>query len=146
VVSTGKVAQTGSTVIVHCRLASAEGIILEDTFDEEPLTLTLGQGELIAGLEQVLLGMAAGEEKTVELGPEQAFGMPDLERIMDMDREEFPAEMAIEKGQIIGFTSPSGEDVAGMIREIGESSVTVDFNHPLAGKDIIFDVKLISIE
>ena len=63
---------------------------------------------------------------------------------MEMDREEFPEELAIEKGKIIGFTAPSGEEVAGAVLEVGEK-VLVDFNHPLAGKRVVFDVEIISV-
>lgn len=129
---------------MHFRLSLDSGFIVEDTYEEEPLELEMGSGELIEGLENAILGLIPGEKKSVELNALEAFGLRDEDRIMEMDKEDFPAELAIEKGKIIGFTAPSGEEVAGTVLEVGEK-VLIDFNHPLAGKRVHFDVEIISV-
>ena len=108
--------------------------------------MKLGEGALIEGLETAIVGLKVGETRTIELAPDQAFGPWDDERIMEMEKSDFPSEFAIEKGKIIGFTAPSGEEVAGTVRDIRGEVVVVDFNHPLAGKQVIFDVEIISID
>ena len=139
------VVQNGSLVQIHFRLSLESGFVVEDTYGEEPLELTIGSGDLIEGLENAIVGMGLGEKKTVQLQANDAFGLHYEDRIMEMDKEDFPSELAIEKGKIIGFTSPSGEEVAGAVLEIGEN-VLVDFNHPLAGKTVVFDVEVTSLK
>lgn len=138
--------QPDSLITMHFRLALDNGFIVEDTWNDEPLSVKLGEGALIDGLEGAIVGLKVGETKSIELTPAQAFGPWDDERIMEMDKSDFPNELAIEKGKIIGFTAPSGEEVAGTVRDIRDDVVVVDFNHPLAGKQVIFDVEIISID
>ncbi|MDH5217481.1 MAG: FKBP-type peptidyl-prolyl cis-trans isomerase [Gammaproteobacteria bacterium] len=139
-----KVVQPDSRVQIHFCLSLESGFVVEDTYEDEPLELSIGSGALIEGLERAIIGMSPGEKKTVTLDAPDAFGPRDEDRIMEMDKSDFPAELAIEKGKIIGFTAPSGEEVAGAVLEVGEA-VLVDFNHPLAGKRVIFDVELVSL-
>ena len=145
VTSVSNIVQADSLIQIHFCLSLESGFVVEDTFGEEPLELHIGSGVLIDGLEKAIIGMAAGEKKTVQLEAIDAFGLRDEDRIMAMDKDDFPAELAIEKGKIIGFTSPSGEEVAGAVLEVGDS-VLVDFNHPLAGKRVIFDVEVVSLK
>lgn len=139
--------QQDSTVTMHFRLSIESGFVVEDTWQEEPLVVTLGDGSLIDGLESALQGLKAGDSASIELAPADAFGPWDDERIMEMQKSDFPEEFAIEEGKIIGFTAPSGDEVAGAVRDIRDDGVVVvDFNHPLAGKQVVFDVEILSVE
>jgi len=141
----GKIIAQGDQVTLHFRLSLESGFIVEDTWNDEPLQITIGDGALIEGLEKEILGLRSGDRKDVWLGPDQAFGFRDEERIMQMSRDEFPSEIELETGKIIGFATPSGEEVAGSVLIIDDNQITVDFNHPLAGKRIEFELEIVAI-
>jgi FKBP-type peptidyl-prolyl cis-trans isomerase SlpA len=134
----------GSEVTIRFRLSLEDGTVVESTEGEEPLSFTLGDGTMIEALEEVIKDLTVGERHTYLLGPEEAFGYPDEENIHQMPRSEFPDSIHLEEGQIIAFTTPTGEEVPGAILEIGADTVKVDFNHPLAGRNLAFDVELLA--
>lgn len=133
----------GSRVRMHCSLSLADGTEALTTFGEEPLDFRLGDGTLIAALEEHLIGMAAGERHTLLLGADMAYGPRDEALVHDMPLSDFGTPP--EPGQIIGFTLPNGEETAGAVREIGTDRVRVDFNHPLAGHNIVFRVDILDV-
>ncbi len=135
-----------SIVTLHHRLGFSDGSVLEDTFDEEPLTYHLGSGELAEGLELALIDLQVGEEQTLDIGPDLAFGFPVDDMIHTLQRNEFDPQQALQAGLIIEFSTPSGETLPGTILEFDDTSVKVDFNHPLAGQTIRYTVKIIDIE
>jgi len=134
-----------STVTLHLSLTLEDGTVAESTFDDEPLTFILGDGSLVEGLELGLYGLRPGDTQRLSLFPEQAFGLRDPEKVHRLPRADFPAEMALEPGCIIGFDTPEGEELPGMIVSTDDTSVEVDFNHPLAGRVVIFDVEIIDV-
>ena len=136
----------GSRVTLHLSLAFADGTEALSTFGEEPETVVLGDGTLTPGLELALYGLKAGDEQTLTLSAEQAFGFRDEEKIHRMPRNQFPPEMGLAEGQVIGFTTPEGEEIPGIVLELGEDEVTVDFNHPLAGREVVFRVRILEVE
>ena len=136
----------GSEVLMHFTLSLADGTVADSTDEGEPLQFVMGDGTLIEGLELVLYGLKKGDRQCLSIEPRDAFGFPDEENIHTMPRSEFPAEMQLEAGLIISFTTPSGEEVPGAIRELKDDEVVVDFNHPLAGNEIIFDVEILEIK
>lgn len=136
----------GSEVLMHFSLSLADGTVADSTNEGEPLRFVMGDGTLIEGLELVLYGLKQGDRQCLSIEPRDAFGFPDEENIHTLPRSEFPADIQLEAGLIIGFTTPSGEEVPGAIREIREDEVVVDFNHPLAGNEIIFDVEILEIK
>jgi FKBP-type peptidyl-prolyl cis-trans isomerase SlpA len=136
---------TGSEVTLHFRITLPDGTEALSTFEEEPLTVVIGDGTLRGGLELALYGLKAGDTQTLTLDPDQAFGWHDDALIHQMPRSDFPADMALEEGQVIGFTTPSGEEAAGSVMQLGEEQVTVDFNHPLAGKQVTFEVQILKV-
>lgn len=136
----------GCEVLMHFTLSLTDGTVADSTREGEPLRFVMGDGTLIEGLELVLYGLKQGEHQCLAIDPRDAFGFPDEENIHSMPRSEFPAEMQLETGLIIGFTTPSGEEVPGAIQEIRDEEVVVDFNHPLAGNEIIFDVEILEIK
>lgn len=138
--------QAGSSVLINYTLALEDGTVIESTQGSDPLRFTVGDGALIEGLEAALVGLGAGDRQCVQLDPREAFGFADETNVHLMTRDKFPADMALEPGLIIGFTTPSGEEVPGKILELpDESLVVVDFNHPLAGHSITFDAEVLAV-
>ena len=135
----------GSTVTLHLSLTLKDGTVAESTLDDEPLTFTMGDGSLAEGLELGLYGLRPGDTQRLELYPEQAFGLRDPGKVHQLPRADFAADMALEPGLIIGFNTPGGEELSGTIIAFDDATVEVDFNHPLAGRVVIFDVEIIAV-
>ena len=136
----------GSGVTMHFSLRLADGMLVESSFDDEPISFELGDGTLDRGLELALLGLVAGDRQTLSLMPGQAYGMRDEAALQRVQKSMFPEGMLLEPGHIVGFSGEDGEDVAGAIIEIGDDDVQVDFNHPLAGREIEFEVHILAVE
>ena len=134
---------------LHYRLATADGTDLITTFAGNPATLMLGQGQLAPFLEECLLGLAEGTHTTFDLAPGKAFGErnPDLVRDVSratLDENSVPgADYKV--GDLVDFAAPGGGRFAGVLRAMRDDSATFDFNHPLAGQPLKFEVKLISV-
>ncbi len=135
----------GFTVTLHLSLALEDGTVAESTFEDEPLTFTMGDGTLVEGLELGLYGLKAGATQRLVLQPEQAFGLHDPGKLHPLARADFPEELQLEPGVIIGFEMPSGEELSGTIVSLSEEGVNVDFNHPLAGRVVVFEVEIIAV-
>lgn len=138
--------QYGYRVTLHVRIRTADDRVVEDTFGEAPLELVMGDGTLHPNLELGLYGMKAGQEQTLTLTSKQAFGERDPTNVHWLDRADFPADIEPEPGLIIGFATPEGEEIPGSVLEVEAGRVKVDFNHPLAGKPIHFDAKILKVE
>jgi len=134
-----------SEVTLHFSLTLADGTEAISTFAEEPMTVTMGDGTFMPGMEMALFGLKAGDQQTITLTPEQAYGYPDNQLIHDLPLSEFPESMQPEVGQIIAFSMPNGEETPGAIIDINEDTVTVDFNHPLSGHDVVFKVEILKV-
>jgi FKBP-type peptidyl-prolyl cis-trans isomerase SlpA len=130
---------------MHFSLTLEDGTVAEDSFNAEPLQFTMGDGSLNEGLELGLYGMQAGDEEILHMSPEQTFGFHDPDNIHEMARSDFDADMPLEEGMIIAFNTPAGDELPGMIKQVLTDTVTVDFNHPLAGHDLIYRVKILDI-
>jgi len=131
---------------MHFSLALPDGTEAVSTFDGDPEQVTLGDGSLTEGLEQAIIGLPKGTRKTLELTPAQAFGSWEEDKLQQMPRTDFSPELTLEPGLTIAFETPSGEEVPGTIAEVGEHQVSVDFNHPLAGTDIVFSVEILEVQ
>lgn len=138
--------ETGSRVSLHFSLRLADGMVAESSFDDEPLTFVLGDGSLDQALEYALLGLKPGDRQVLTLDPGQAFGSRDAEAIQWLATDQFPQGMQLDIGEVIGFSDPEGVEVAGIILEHDGQRVKVDFNHPLAGREIEFEVEILSVE
>ena len=136
----------GSTVNMHFALRLADGTVADSSFDEEPVSFVVGDGTLDKGLELALIGLKAGDQQKLTLMPGQAFGAREEAALQWVERDKFPPDIELEPGQIIGFSGQAGEDVAGAVIEIEPHRVRVDFNHPLAGREIEFEVEILSVE
>ncbi len=135
----------GSQVTLHFRMTLPDGTEALSTFGEDPLHFAMGDGTFSGGFELSLYGLKAGDTQTLTLNPEQAFGFRDEALVHQMPRSDFPADMTLEEGQIVGFTTPTGDEAAGAIMAIGDTVVDVDFNHPMAGKDVVFHVEILEV-
>lgn len=136
---------TGSTVTLHYSLAIEDGTVVDSSFEGAPITFTIGDGTMIEGLEIALVGMEKGEDQSISIPPNIGFGYPEQEAVQTMALDEFPADMAPEVGQIIAFNMPNGEEIPGTILKVDGGAVEVDFNHPLAGHEVIFTAKVIDV-
>ena len=134
-----------SSVILHLSLTLEDGTVAESTFGDEPLSFVMGDGTLVRGLELGLYGLRPGDTQRLVLYPEQAFGLRDPDKIHRMPRADFDDDMVLEPGVIIGFETPDGEEIPGMVSAVGDESIEVDFNHPLAGHTVIFNVEIIDV-
>jgi FKBP-type peptidyl-prolyl cis-trans isomerase SlpA len=138
--------QPGSRVRLHLALKLADGTVAESTFDAEPVELVIGDGTLVHGLEVALYGMRSGQHQTLTLHPDQAYGVRDPEAVGWLPRAQFPADMPLQPGTLVGFVGPEGEEVAALVLAVEAGRVQIDFNHPLAGKPIIFESEILSVE
>ena len=134
-----------STVTLHLSLSLEDGTVAESTFADEPLTFTMGDGTLAEGLELGLYGLKAGTTQRLVLEPGQAFGLHDPGKLHQLARTEFSGDLELEPGVIIGFDMPSGEELPGTIVSLSDETVLVDFNHPLAGRVVVFEVEIITV-
>lgn len=138
--------QPGSRVRLHLAIKLSNGVVAETTFDDEPLEVVIGDGALVHGLEVALYGMRSGEKQSLTLAPEQAYGKHDPVAVGWLPRAQFPADMQIEPGSLVGFVGAEGEEVAALVIAVEADQVQIDFNHPLAGKPIIFESEILSVE
>ena len=134
-----------STVTLHLALTLEDGTVAESTFDDEPLTFTMGDGTLVRGLELGLYGLRPGDSQRLTLYPEQAYGLRDQDKVHWLPRADFGAGIEPQPGLIVGFETHSGEEIPGTVLSLDADSVEVDFNHPLAGRTVIFDVEIIDV-
>jgi FKBP-type peptidyl-prolyl cis-trans isomerase SlpA len=134
---------------LHYRLASADGADVITTFGGNPATLMLGQGQLAPFLEECLMGLPEGTHQTFTLAPAQAFGERNPELVREVTRATLDENSVpgadYKVGDLVDFAAPGGGRFAGVLRELGEDAATFDFNHPLAGQPLQFEVQLISV-
>ncbi|PMH39732.1 peptidylprolyl isomerase [Vibrio sp. 10N.286.49.B3] len=136
-----------SAVTLHFTIKLADGSVADSTHNMgKPAKFVMGDGSLSDNFEHCLLGLTMGEQRSIELSAEDAFGMPNPDHIHYMDRAKFVGDAEVEVGTIMAFSGPDGMEIPGIISEIAGDSVTVDFNHPLAGQDVTFDVDIIGVE
>lgn len=135
-----------SQVELHFELKLEDGSAAESTrVHDKPARLVMGDGSLTPNFERCLLGLHIGDKKSFTLEPESAFGQPNPNNILHMDRSKFDAESPATEGMIIAFQQPDGAEMPGIVRTVIGESVTVDFNHPLAGQTVTFDVEILNI-
>jgi FKBP-type peptidyl-prolyl cis-trans isomerase SlpA len=136
----------GSTVIFHFDIKLSDGSAAESTrVHNKPAKLQMGDGSLSPAFEAQLTGLAAGDKRTFTLAPEDAYGMPNPDNIYYVDRSKFSSDAPAKVGMIVGFAMPDGSELPGLIRDVAGESVTVDFNHPLAGQTLTFNVEIVQV-
>ena len=136
-----------SKVVMHYRISLEDGTVADSTWeDNEPIAFAVGDGSLLPGLEQSLFGLSAGAREQFQLSPEQGFGYKDTANIHDLPRDDFDPQMPLEPGMVIGFSLPNGEELPGMVLEVAEAFVRVDFNHPFSGHELNIEVEILSVD
>lgn len=135
----------GAEVLMHFKLSLEDGTVADESEPGEPLRFIMGDGTMIPGLEMILYGLKVGDRENLRIGPQDAFGYADPSNVHSMARSDFGPEFDLQPGLVIAFTTPSGEEVPGIIREVHDDSVQVDFNHPLAGHEVRFEVEILEV-
>jgi peptidylprolyl isomerase len=138
-------AKNSDTVKVHYTGRVEDGKVFDSSENRDPLLFTIGEGKLIPGFEQAVIGMNPGDTTTIQIPAEQAYGSHREDMIMEVDRNQIPENLKIEVGQQLQLGRPEDQKTIVTITGISESKVTLDANHPLAGMALTFDIRLIEI-
>ena len=134
------------TVRVHYTGKLTDGQIFDSSLEREPIEFTMGQGQLIPGFEKGLLDMKVNEKKTINIPAEEAYGEPRQELIQEVEKSQLPEEIKPEPGMGLVSKSPDGREMNLVVTEVKEDTIVVDGNHPLAGKDLVFDLEVVEIK
>ncbi|MFQ5754063.1 MAG: peptidylprolyl isomerase [bacterium] len=138
-------ANHGSVVAVHYTGKLGDGTIFDSSLDGEPLRFTIGEGKLIPGFEEAVVGMQPGESRSAEITAQDAYGPRDEKLVWEVDRDSLPENLEPETGQMLESINNDGGKQIVVISQVSESTITLDGNHPLAGKDLHFEIKLVEI-
>lgn len=140
-------AKKGDKVKVHYTGKLAEGIVFDSSEGAEPLEFELGSGMVIEGFDAGITGMIVGEKKTVHIPVNQAYGPADEQNVIQIPRSEIPGDMQLEIGMVLNMHQDgTGQVIQVAVADFDDEAVVLDGNHPLAGKDLIFDIELLGIE
>jgi FKBP-type peptidyl-prolyl cis-trans isomerase 2 len=139
-------AQSGDLVRIHYTGRLDDGRTFDTSRGREPLEFTLGEGAVIPGFEEAVVGMTPGESKTVSLAPEDAYGPHRPEMVQEVERSLLPANMQLKPGLQLQAQSRDGEPLLLTVRDVADGTVTLDANHPLAGERLTFDIELVELD
>lgn len=140
------IAQKGHTVHIHYTGRLEDGEVFDSSEDQEPLTFTLGDGNVIPGFESGVLGMKVGDKKNIQIAPEQAYGPHREDLVIQVPRAAFPAHVQPEIGMPLSMGLQDGSSMDVMVVGMADEYVTLDANHPLAGEELHFDITLVKID
>ncbi len=138
-------AKMNDTVIVHYTGSFTDGEVFDSSIDCEPLEFNIGQGMVIPGFENGIIGMQAGDSKKITIPAEDAYGPHREDLLTTIERSQIPASIDLQIGMILQMRSPDGGTTNVSIRDINQESVILDLNHPMAGKELIFEVNLVKV-
>ncbi|MBU0811642.1 MAG: peptidylprolyl isomerase [Gammaproteobacteria bacterium] len=132
-------------VTLHFSLSLGNGEQVDSTFDKQPATFKVGDGNLLPGFEQQLFGLKAGDKRTFQIAPEQGFGQHNPQNVQTMPCSQFEG-MELSEGLLVIFSDAAKTELPGVVKAFDDRQVTVDFNHPLAGKALTFDVEIFDVK
>ncbi|UJQ95192.1 FKBP-type peptidyl-prolyl cis-trans isomerase [Mariluticola halotolerans] len=138
-------AKTGDTVRIHYTGKLTDGTQFDSSTGRDPLEFQLGAGQVIKGLEKEIDGMEVGTKSTVTIPAPEAYGAHDPAQVQRVERTVIPADIDLQVGMQLGANTQNGNQITLTVTEIGDAEVTLDANHPLAGKDLVFDVELVEV-
>ncbi|MBM14347.1 MAG: peptidylprolyl isomerase [Halieaceae bacterium] len=138
--------ETNTRVTLNFSLSLESGEEVDTNFGADPVSFVMGDGSLLPGFERRLIGMRAGDVAEFRIPPEEGFGEPQDDNVQFISRADFDKDAPLEPGMLFTFTDAAGGEVPGMIAEVGDERVTVDFNHPLSGRTIHFKVCIAHVE
>ncbi|MFC3114321.1 FKBP-type peptidyl-prolyl cis-trans isomerase [Cellvibrio fontiphilus] len=136
----------GTKITLHFALQLENGELVDSNFERDPATFTVGDGNLLPGFEKALFGMLEGEHKTLVIKPENGFGQRNPNNIQEIARSQFSPDLELSEGLMLSFADAQKTELPGVVVRFDEDVVVVDFNHPLAGRDILFEVAILKIE
>lgn len=134
-----------SLVLMHYTISLTNGSIIESSFDDEPIEISMGKGEITKGMEFAIFGLKEGESQTLTLSADQGFGIRDEDNIHDMPISDFPEDLPPKTGLTYSFESEEGNEIHGTVISINDDMATIDFNHPLSNQEIIFTVEILGV-
>ena len=132
-------------VTLHFALHLKNGDTVDSTFDKAPATFKVGDGSLLPGFENALFGFKSGDKRTLTIAPENAFGQPNPQNVQVMPRSQF-TDMELSEGLLVIFNDAANAELPGVVKAFDDDQVTIDFNHPLAGKTLIFEVEILEVK
>lgn len=138
-------AKSGDTVRIHYTGTLDDGSVFDSSRQRDPLEFTLGAGQVIPGFDAAVTGMNVGDTKTTTIPPENAYGPHNPEGLQPFPKDKFPEDMEIAPGTRLQLQTPEGQPMMVTVAEVNEEEVILDANHPLAGKDLTFEVELVEI-
>ena len=138
--------ESSTRVTLNFSLTLETGEEVDSNFGADPVSFVMGDGSLLPGFERRLIGMRAGDEAEFRIPPEEGFGEPQDDNLQSIPRADFDSDTPLEPGMLFTFADAAGGEVPGMIVDVGDTTVTVDFNHPLSGRTIHFKVRIARVE
>jgi FKBP-type peptidyl-prolyl cis-trans isomerase 2 len=139
-------AKKGDKVKVHYHGRLNDGTTFDTSQDRQPLEFEVGSGMVIKGFDEGVTGMAIGDKKTISIPAEDAYGQRQEEMVIEFPRSNFPPDIDPEVGMTLNMHSENGQELPVTITDVNEEAITLDANHPLAGKDLIFDIELVDLK
>ena len=136
----------GTRVFLNFSVSLEDGSEVDTNFGGEPVDFVIGDGSLLPGFERLIFGMSAGERQMFTVAPENAFGQPNDNNVQYLPRDQFDDDIDLEIGLVFSFADARGGELPGMVISFDEEEVSVDFNHPLSGRTILFDVIVHRVE
>lgn len=137
--------KNGDTVRVHYTGKLDDGTIFDSSVNRNPLEFKVGQDQVIQGFEEAVIGMNLGETKTVKISVDQAYGPRREDMVTQIERNQIPPHIQLEVGLQLQVTGPDGRPAIVTVTDLSDSTATLDANHPLAGKDLTFEIELVEI-
>lgn len=136
----------GTRVTLNFALVLDDGSEVDSNFEKEPASFDVGDGSLLPGFERALFGLKSGDKATLEILPEEGFGQPNDNNLQRIKRDQFDADSELEEGMVFSFADAAGGELPGVVKAFDADEVTVDFNHPLAGRTLSFRVAIHNVE
>ena len=140
-----KKVKNGDTVKIHYTCSLANGTLIDSSFEKQPLKFTVGKAEVLTGLEEAVKGMSVGEKATKKVPSEKAYGARHDEWVLEVGRDKLPEDWQPEIGLHLDIPQKNGQTTVATVTRISEKTVTLDFNHPLAGNELIFTINVLEI-
>ncbi len=136
----------GTRVTLNFALVLDDGSEVDSNFEKEPASFSVGDGSLLPGFERALFGLKSGDKATLEILPEEGFGQPNDNNLQTIKRDQFDVDSELEEGMVFSFADAAGGELPGVVKAFDADEVTVDFNHPLAGRTLSFRVAIHDVE
>lgn len=136
----------GTRITLHFAVRLMDGTVMDSTFERQPASFVWGDESLLPGFERVVLGLKAGDKRSAVIPPDKGFGEYNADNVQQFRQQEFDAGVALAPGVVVSFRDAAGAELPGVISSVEDDWVSVDFNHPLAGRELTFEVELLAVE